>query len=69
MSPKNLRCLPLAAAAMVVCMSAQAEYTLADGKLRLSGFGTVGVARTTNDQASICRRVSSWATTNCRIWL
>lgn len=51
MSPKNLRCLPLAAAAMVVCMSAQAEYTFADGKLRLSGFGTVGVSRTNNDQA------------------
>ncbi|MFY9460752.1 MAG: hypothetical protein WAP57_13490 [Aquabacterium commune] len=51
MSPKNLRCLPLAAAAMVVCMSAQAEYTVADGKLRLSGFGTVGVSRTNTDQA------------------
>lgn len=51
MSKKNLRCLPLAAAAMVVCMSAQAEYTFADGKLRLSGFGTVGVSRTNNDQA------------------
>ena len=51
MSKKNLRCLPLAAAAMVACMSAQAEYTFADGKLRLSGFGTVGVSRTNNDQA------------------
>lgn len=51
MSPLNLRRLPLAAAAMVVCMSAQANYTFADGKLRLSGFGTVGVARTNTDQA------------------
>lgn len=51
MSKKNLRCLPLAAAAMVVCMNAQAEYTFADGQLRLSGFGTVGVSRTNNDQA------------------
>lgn len=51
MSKKNLRCLPLAAAAMVVCMNAHAEYTFADGQLRLSGFGTVGVARTNTDQA------------------
>lgn len=51
MSKKNLRCLPLAAAAMVVCMSAQAEYTFADGKLRLSGFGTAGVSRSNTDQA------------------
>ena len=51
MSKKNLRCLPLAAAAMVVCMNAHAEYTFADGQLRLSGFGTVGAARTNTDQA------------------
>ena len=51
MSHKNLQRLPLALAAMVACASAQAEYTFDDGKLRLSGFGTVGVARTSTDQA------------------
>jgi hypothetical protein len=51
MSHKYLRRLPLAVAAMVVCMSAQAEYTFVDGKLHLSGFGTVGDARATSDEA------------------
>lgn len=51
MSKKNLRHLPLAVAALLACASAQAEYTFADGKLRLSGFGTVGVSRTNNDEA------------------
>ncbi|MCH8181362.1 MAG: hypothetical protein IIA02_16535 [Proteobacteria bacterium] len=51
MSKKNLRHLPLAVAALLACASAQAEYSFADGKLRLSGFGTVGVSRTNNDQA------------------
>lgn len=50
MPDKKLRRLPLAAAALVVCVSAQAEYQSPDGNLRLSGFGTIGVARSsTND--------------------
>lgn len=51
MSDKKLRRLPLAAAALLVCMSAQADYTSPDGKFRMSGFGTVGVAKTNNDHA------------------
>lgn len=50
MSEKKLRRLPLAAAAMVACMSAQADYQSPDGNFRLSGFGTLGaVHSSTND--------------------
>lgn len=50
MSVKKLRRLPLAAAAMVACLSAQAEYQSPDGNFRLSGFGTLGAVHTsTND--------------------
>jgi len=50
MSDKNLRRLPLAAAALLVCISAQADYTSPDGKFRMSGFGTLGVSKTNNDE-------------------
>lgn len=50
MSEKKLRRLPLAAAALVACMSAQADYQSPDGNFRLSGFGTLGaVHSSTND--------------------
>lgn len=50
MSDKKLRRLPLAAAALVACVSAQAEYQSPDGNFRLSGFGTLGAVHTsTND--------------------
>jgi hypothetical protein len=51
MSEKKLRHLPLAAAALVACVSAQAEYQSPDGKFRLSGFGTIGVVRNGTDDA------------------
>jgi len=51
MSEKKLRRLPLAAAALVACVSAQAEYQSPDGKFRLSGFGTIGVVRNGTDDA------------------
>lgn len=51
MSHKTLRRLPLALAALLTCLSAHADFTSADGKARLSGFGTLGVARTNTDQA------------------
>lgn len=50
MSEKKLRRLPLAAAALVACMSAQADYQSPDGNFRMSGFGTLGAVHTsTND--------------------
>lgn len=50
MSLPHLRCLPLALAAAAACVSAHAGiYTSADGKFQLSGFGTVGLAATDND--------------------
>jgi hypothetical protein len=51
MSEKKLRRLPLAAAAMVACMSAQADYTSPDGKFSMSGFGTVGLAKSSTNDA------------------
>lgn len=51
MSEKKLRRLPLAAAALVACVSAQAEYQSPDGNFRLSGFGTLGAVKTTTDDA------------------
>lgn len=50
MKPK-LRHLPLAAAALVTCMGAQAGYTSPDGNFSLSGFGTLGLVRTNTDDA------------------
>ena len=49
MSDKKLRRLPLAAAALLACMSAQADYTSPDGKFRMSGFGTIGYSRASTD--------------------
>lgn len=50
MSVNKLRRLPLAAAALIACASAQAEYQSPDGNFRLSGFGTLGaVHSSTND--------------------
>jgi hypothetical protein len=50
MSLNKLRRLPLAAAALIACASAQAEYQSPDGNFRLSGFGTLGAVHTsTND--------------------
>ncbi len=51
MSDKTLQRLPLALAALLTCLSAHADFTSADGKARLSGFGTVGAARTSTDDA------------------
>ena len=51
MSDKTLQRLPLALAALLACASAQADFTSADGKARLSGFGTLGVSRTSTDDA------------------
>lgn len=51
MSEKQLRRLPLAAAALFACVSAQADYQSPDGNFRMSGFGTVGAARSTTDDA------------------
>lgn len=50
MSDNKLRRLPLAAAALLVCFGAQADYTSPDGTFRMSGFGTLGVAKTNNDE-------------------
>lgn len=50
MKPK-LRHLPLAAAALVTCMGAQAGYTSPDGDFSLSGFGTLGIAKTSTKDA------------------
>lgn len=49
-NPK-LRRLPLAAAAMAACVSAHAGYSSPDGLFSLSGFGTLGYARTNTDDA------------------
>jgi len=51
MSDKTLQRLPLALAALLACASAHADFTSADGKARLSGFGTLGVSRTNTDEA------------------
>ena len=51
MSEKKLRRLPLAAAALVACVSAQAEYQSPDGNFRLSGFGTIGAVHNGTDDA------------------
>ena len=47
----KLRHLPLAAAALVACSGAMAGYTSPDGTFSLSGFGTLGAASTTTDEA------------------
>lgn len=47
----KLRHLPLAAAALVACSGAMAGYTSPDGNFSLSGFGTLGAATTTTDEA------------------
>lgn len=51
MSDKTLQRLPLALAALLTCLSAHADFTSDDGRARLSGFGTVGAARTNSDDA------------------
>jgi hypothetical protein len=51
MSEKKLRRLSLASAALVACVSAQAEYQSPDGSFRMSGFGTIGASRSSTDDA------------------
>lgn len=51
MSDKTLQRLPLALAALLTCLSAHADFTSEDGRARLSGFGTLGAARTNTDDA------------------
>jgi len=51
MSDKTLQRLPLALAALLTCLSAHADFTSDDGRARLSGFGTIGAARTSTDDA------------------
>ncbi|MGC4060321.1 MAG: hypothetical protein QM749_05515 [Aquabacterium sp.] len=51
MSVNKLRRLPLAAAALIACASAQADYTSPDGNFRMSGFGTLGAVRSSTDDA------------------
>lgn len=50
MSYKTLQRLPLALAALLTCLSSHADFISADGKARISGFGTVGAARTNTDE-------------------
>ena len=50
MKQPKLRHLPLAAAALVACSGAMAGYTSPDGSFSLSGFGTVGLSGTSNDE-------------------
>lgn len=45
----KLRHLPLAAAALVACSGAMAGYQSPDGNFTLSGFGTLGAAKTSTD--------------------
>lgn len=47
----QLRRLPLAAAALAACVSAHAGYSSPDGNFSLSGFGTLGYARSSTDDA------------------
>jgi hypothetical protein len=47
----KLRRVPLAAAALLACMSAQAEYSSPDGQFSMSGFGTLGFTRSGTDDA------------------
>lgn len=49
MKQPKLRHLPLAAAALVACSGAMAGYSSPDGSFSLSGFGTIGAAKTTTD--------------------
>ncbi len=49
-NPK-LRHLPLAAAALAACAGAHAAYSSPDGHFSLSGFGTLGYARSSTDDA------------------
>lgn len=51
MSEKKLLRLPLAAAALVACMSAQADYQSPDGNFRISGYGTLAAVRTSTNDA------------------
>ena len=51
MSVNKLRRLPLAAAALVACVSAKAEYQSPDGNFRMSGFGTIAAVRTSTNDA------------------
>lgn len=51
MSEGKLRQLPLVVAALLACAGAQAEYQSPDGSFHMSGFGTLGVARSSTDDA------------------
>lgn len=50
MPQKTLQRLPLALAALLTCLSAHADVSFADGKGRLSGFGTIAASITDNDK-------------------
>lgn len=43
--------LPVTLAVLAACATAHADYTSPDGQFRLSGFGTVGLSRTSTDDA------------------
>jgi hypothetical protein len=43
--------LPLASASLLVCMSANADYQSPDGAFHLSGFGTLGLSRSSTESA------------------
>ncbi|HET8870846.1 MAG TPA: hypothetical protein VFM48_10390 [Aquabacterium sp.] len=47
----KIRHVPLAVAAMVACVNAQAGYQSPDGNFMLSGFGTLGVAKSSTKEA------------------
>ncbi len=47
----KLRHLPLAAAALVACAGAHAGYQSPDGNFSLSGFGTLGLSKSTTNEA------------------
>lgn len=50
LNPK-LKRVPLAVAALVACAGAHADYSSPDGRFSLSGFGTLGYARSSTDDA------------------
>lgn len=43
--------LPVTLAVLAACATAHADYTSPDGQFRLSGFGTLGVSRTSTNDA------------------
>lgn len=51
MSDRIFRLMPLTLAALLACTCAQAEYRSPDGNFSLSGFGTLGLVRSSTDDA------------------